>query len=416
MMKNVPELLAPAGNFSSLKVAIQSGADSVFFGIGDFNMRASASVNFQESDLPKIVSMCKSAGVKSYLTLNTLMYNSDLGMMRKCVDLVKQSGVDAIIAADIATILYAREQGVNVHLSTQMSVSNIEGVRFYAQFCDAIVLARELTLEQVKEIIKQIESENIVGPNGDLVKIEVFAHGALCVSVSGRCGMSLYHQNRSANKGQCSQICRRPYKVTDIANGKEMIVDNNYIMSSADLCTIGFLPELVAAGVSILKFEGRGRPPEYVETVVSTYKEAIEAIKSGGFNSDKVKVWQEKLGTVFNRGLSDGYYMGRKLNEWAGRDGSQATQIKVQIGVVEKYYPKIKVAQFTLTAKENLVKNNELLFIGAKTGLVRHVITNLVIDNKEVNQAQQGDVITVMVEQKLKAGDVVYLVKSIAKT
>lgn len=246
-MSIIPELLAPAGNFASLRVALQSGANSVFFGIGDFNMRASASLNFGEADLSEIVGLCSEKGAKSYLTLNTLMYNSDLERMRKYVDLAKETGVTAIIAADIATIVYARKKGVSVHLSTQMSVSNIEGVRFYAQYCDCIVLARELTLEQIKEIVDQVKKENIVGPKGELVKIEVFAHGALCVSVSGRCGMSLFHQGKSANRGQCSQICRRPYKVTDLANGKELVIDNNYVMSSADLCTIGFLPELVAA-------------------------------------------------------------------------------------------------------------------------------------------------------------------------
>lgn len=409
MSLKIPEILAPAGSFASLRAAIKAGCDSVFFGISDFNMRATASNNFSEEDLAKVTSLCKKYKVKTYLTLNTVMYDSDLDRMRRIIDLAKKHHLTAIIAADMATIAYAREKGVEVHISTQISISNIEGVKFYSQFSDRLVLARELNLGQVASIVRQIKEQKIKGPSGRLVEIEVFAHGALCVSVSGRCGMSLYGYNRSANKGQCAQVCRRKYKVTDLVNGKELVIDNNYVMSSADLCTIGMLPQLVEAGIDVLKFEGRGRPPEYVFTVIRTYKEALDAIQDGSYSRELVNKWNKRLKTVFNRGLSEGFYMGRKMSEWAQGDGSKATHIKVQIGVVERYYPRIKVAQVKVQTNQVLAVGEELLITSDKTGLVKVFPQELLLDGKKVKKASQGDVITFKIAEKVRKGDDVYV-------
>jgi len=406
----MPEILAPAGSFASLRAAIKAGCDSVFFGISDFNMRASASNNFTEADLPKLTSLCKQHHIKTYMTLNTVMYDSDLERMRRTIDLAKQHHVTAIIAADMATIAYAREIGVEVHVSTQISISNIEGVKFYSQFSDRLVLARELRLEQVASIIEQIKQRKIKGPSGRLVEIEVFAHGALCVSVSGRCGMSLYAYDRSANKGQCTQVCRKKYKVTDMTNGKELVIDNNYIMSSADLCTIGFLPQLVEAGVDVLKFEGRGRPPEYVYTVVKTYREALDSIKDGAYSQELVNKWNKRLKTVFNRGLSEGFYMGRKMSEWAQGDGSQATHIKVQLGIVQRYYPKLKVAQIKIQASD-LDLGEEILITSDKTGLIKVTPNELWVNENKVKKTHQGDEVTFKISEKVVKGDGVYVMR-----
>lgn len=411
MSLKIPEILAPAGSFASLRAAIKAGCDSIFFGISDFNMRATASNNFSEEDLPKLTSLCKQHKIKTYMTLNTVMYDSDIERMKKTVDLVKKHHVTAIIAADMATIAYAREKGVEVHISTQISISNIESVKFYSQFSDRLVLARELRLEQVAEIVKQIEKQKIKGPSGKLVEIEVFAHGALCVSVSGRCGMSLYSYDRSANRGQCTQVCRRKYKVTDVVNGKELVVDNNYIMSSADLCTIGMLPQLMAAGVDVLKFEGRGRPPEYVFTVIKTYKEAIETVLDGSYSEVLVDKWNKRLKTVFNRGLSEGFYMGRKMSEWAKGDGSQATHIKVQLGTVERYFPKLKVVQVKIQTNEELTLGEELLIISDKTGLVKITPKEIWLDEKKIKKASKGEDITFEIDQKVRKGDEVYVMR-----
>jgi putative protease len=410
MSLKMPEILAPAGSFASLRAAIKAGCDSVFFGISDFNMRASASNNFTEDDLPKLTSLCKKHNIKTYMTLNTVMYDSDLERMRSTIDLAKQHHVTAIIAADMATIAYAREIGVEVHVSTQISISNIEGVKFYAQFSDRLVLARELRLEQVASIIEQIKQRKIKGPSGRLVEIEVFAHGALCVSVSGRCGMSLYAYDRSANKGQCTQVCRKKYKVTDMTNGKELVIDNNFIMSSADLCTIGFLPQLVEAGVDVLKFEGRGRPPEYVFTVIKTYREALDSIKDGSYSQELVNKWNKRLKTVFNRGLSEGFYMGRKMSEWARGDGSQATHTKVQLGIVQRYYPKLKVAQIKIQASD-LDLGEEILITSDKTGLIKVTPEELWVNENKVKKTHQGDEVTFKISEKVVKGDGVYVMR-----
>jgi len=411
MSLKIPEILAPAGSFASLRAAIKAGCDSIFFGISDFNMRATASNNFSEEDLPKLTSLCKEHGIKTYMTLNTVMYDSDLERMRRTIDLAKQHHVTAIIAADMATIAYAREIGVEVHISTQISISNIEGVKFYSQFSDRLVLARELKLEQVAAIVDQIKERKIKGPSGKLVEIEVFAHGALCVSVSGRCGMSLYAYDRSANRGQCTQVCRKKYKVTDMANGKELVIDNNFIMSSADLCTIGMLPQLVESGVDVLKFEGRGRPPEYVFTVIRTYKEALDAIKDGTYSQELVAKWNKRLKTVFNRGLSEGFYMGRKMSEWAEGDGSQATYKKIQLGIVQRYYPKLKVAQIKIQADQYLDLGEEIIITSDKTGIIKVTPAKLKVNELDLKKAHQGDEITFEIDEKVRKGDGVYVMR-----
>lgn len=413
MNLNEIEILAPAGSFASLRAAITAGADAVYFGISDFNMRATASVNFQPSNLKKLTKLCHQAGVKTYLTVNTLMYDDDLPRMKKVIQLAKQHQINAVICADQATISYAREQDVEVHISTQISISNIETVKFYSQFADRMVLARELTLEQVTEIVKQIKKQNICGPRGKLVEIEVFAHGALCVAVSGRCGMSLFHYGTSANRGKCAQVCRHQFKVTDLANGKELVVDNNYVMSSADLSTIGMLDKLVASGVKCLKFEGRGRPPEYVYQVISTYKEALLAIKNDQYDQKKIEQWNQALGTVFNRGFSENFYLGRKVNEWSHGSGNQASSKKTQVGIVQRYYPKIKVVQVLIQAKVTVNQNDSFIITSDKTGLVKGEVKEIWIDDLRVKKANQGQVITFKVNSKVCKNDLVYIIHSI---
>ncbi len=409
---NIPKILAPAGSFASLRAALEAGCDAVYFGVGDFNMRATASVNFAKEDLGKIVKLCKEKNVETNLTLNTLMYNSDLKRMRNMVNLAKKAGISALIAADMATILYARKKKMDVHVSTQVSISNIETVKFFSQYSDRLVLARELTLDQVAEIVKQIKAEDICGPKGELVEIEVFAHGALCVAVSGRCSMSLFHTNRSANRGQCAQVCRRKFRVTDVSTGQSLDVDNNYVMSSADLATIGFLPELVKSGVAVLKFEGRGRSPEYVDTVINVYREALDLCKKLKNKAEyklKLPEWNNRLGTVFNRGLSKGYYMGRQMDEWAKGSGNKATHKKIQIGLVEKYYGKIGVAQVLVQTDDKPKLKDELLIIGPTTGLVKHRVNKLQLDGVNIESVDQGQVVTFEIDRKVRKNDKVYV-------
>lgn len=407
------ELLAPAGSFASLQAAIDAGADAIYFGISDFNMRATASVNFLPTDLKKLSKICKDAGIKTYMTVNTLMYDDDLPRMKKVVQLAKQHDITAVICADQATIAYAREQGVEVHISTQISISNIETVKFYSQFADRMVLARELTLEQIVNIVREIKKQNITGPKGNLIEIEVFAHGALCVAVSGRCAMSLFHYNTSANKGQCAQVCRHQFKITDTATGKELVIDNNFVMSSADLCTIGMLDKLVESGITCLKFEGRGRPAEYVKKVISTYKQALDAISHNTYSSKKIEEWNKDLGTVFNRGFTENFYMGRKVSEWSMGAGSKATTKRIQVGIVEKYYPKIQVVQVLIQAKVLVEKGDNFIITSEKTGLVESQIETLMINEKKVDQAEQGDVITFKIDQKVRKNDMMYLIKQV---
>lgn len=404
------ELLAPAGGFESLNAALNAGADAVFFGVGEINMRATNTANFKIEDLAEISRLTKEKGAKSYLTLNTILYNNDLKLVEQIIDEAKKSNIDAVIAADIATIMYARSVGLEVHISTQLSVSNTASVKFYSQFSDRIVLARELSLEKVAEICKDIKDLNIVGPKGNLVEIEVFAHGALCVAVSGRCSMSLYCYGSSANRGKCTQVCRHKYKVVDLETSQELVVDNNYVMSASDLCTIGLLDKLLETGVTVLKFEGRGRGPEYVQTVIECYKEAVEAINNGTYNKTKIEDWNKRLGTVFNRGFSAGLYMGRHFDEWAGLHGSKATKEKQTIGKVVKYYPKAGVIEIKLTTAHIVEKGQEIIITGKDLGVQKIILNNFWLNENPVEQASKGDLITLKVSNtKFRSGDLVFI-------
>jgi len=398
-MKKI-ELLAPAGSFESLKAAINAGADAVYFGIGNFNMRASAARNFQLEDLPEVVKTCHKNNVKAYVALNTVLYNNELERMQEIINKIKSSGADALIAADIAAIKYTREIDLEVHISTQLSISNTESLKHYAQFADRVVLARELSLEQVKSISEDIRKQTIKGPKGELIELEAFAHGALCVAVSGRCAMSLYCYGRSANRGQCAQVCRREYKITDIETGKELVVDNNYVMSAADLCTIGMLPELLDAGITILKIEGRGRQAEYVDTVISTYKKALKAIDKGEYTQANIEKWLKDLESVYNRGFTQGFYMGRKLDEWSGARGSKASEEKTLIGVVQKYYPKAQVVQVKILAKDIIKEGEKFAIIGPTTGIVKGKLTGMLVNDKAVKSASQNDIVTFKLHNK----------------
>jgi U32 family peptidase len=395
------ELLAPAGNFESLMAAINAGADSVYLGIGEINMRASATTNFQLSDLKSIAKIAHKNMVKVYVTLNTVVYDSEIIEIKKILKEIKKQKIDGVIASDMAVIKLAKDLGIEVHISTQLSISNIEAVKFYSQFADRIVLARELNLEQIEKIIKDIKKLKIKGPKGKLVEIEVFAHGAMCVAQSGRCFMSLFHNNLSANKGKCVQICRRKYRVIDENTGEEMIIDNNFVMSRSDLCTIGMLDKLAKIGVSVLKIEGRGRGPEYVDTVIKTYKKAIEAIENGTYNQKNVDLWQTELKKVFNRGFSEGYYMGRKLNEWSKSENNLATEKKILSGKVEHFYPKIGIVSIKLDKDKTLKNGDNFMITGTTTGVVRGKIESLKID----------DLPTFKVEKKVRVNDKFFIIK-----
>ena len=342
------EIMAPVGSYESLMAAIQGGAKSVYFGIEKMNMRAHSSNNFTFDDLKKIVEICNKNNIKTYLTVNTVIYDSELQLMREIINAAKENEITAIIASDISAINYARSVGVEVHISTQLNVSNIESLIFFAQFADVVVLARELNLDQVSEISKAIRERNITGPSGKLLKIEMFVHGALCMAISGKCYLSLHEKNYSANRGACLQTCRKAYTVTEKESGNQLEIDNEYIMSPKDLCTINFLNKLLDAGVSVLKIEGRARPPEYVKTVSESYNEAIHAYIDGTYGQEKIDAWMNKLSTVFNRGFWDGYYLGRKLGEWSHKYGSRATKRKLYIGKTTNYFSKIKVAEFLI--------------------------------------------------------------------
>ncbi len=413
-MKKV-ELLAPAGSFETLMTAINAGADAVYFGVGDLNMRASAAINFQISDLKKIADICHENKIRAYITLNTVVYNQELEKIREIIDQVKLYGIDAIIASDLAVIEYARKIGVEVHISTQMSVSNTESVRFFSKFADRIVLARELDLEQVQKIIEDIKKENICGPSGKLVEIEIFAHGAMCVAQSGRCAMSLYHYNLSANRGKCTQVCRRKYQVIDMDTNQELVIDNNFVMSRSDLCTIGMLDKLVASGISVLKIEGRGRGPEYVDTVIRTYKEALTTIENGNYSQEKVTTWLFNLKKVFNRNFSTGYYMGRKIEEWSNGENNMATEKKQLIGQIEHYYPKIGVILMTINNDVEIRQGDQLMITGPTTGTLKGKFEDLLVNDEKSDRAIKGDSITFKVSEKVRVNDKVFLIYSSEK-
>ncbi len=403
----IPELLAPAGSWAALTAAIQAEADAIYFGVEELNMRANTAQKFTLDDLAEIAKQCHENKIKCYLALNVLVYDQELEQAKKVIDAVRDAKIDAVICFDPSVIEYARSQGVEVHISTQHSISNIEAVKFFSQWADRMVLARELTLEQIKEIVDEIQEQKITGPSGRLVEIEIFIHGAMCVSVSGRCGMSLYCHNTSANRGMCFQPCRRAYQVTDPETGKAMKVDNNYVMSPEDLCTIGLLNEIIDIGVVCLKIEGRGRTADYVDRVVRAYREALESIEQGTYTKDKIDAWNKQLGTVYNRGLSDGFYRGKAFKYWCGSYGSQATEKKEFVGPVTKFYPRISVAEINVQASK-LEEGTEVIFMGKTTGVHRTCAKNLIVEEKPVKVAKQGDALTFEVSERVRRGDKLY--------
>lgn len=411
------EIMAPVGSYESLSAAIQAGADAIYFGVGQLNMRSRSAANFDLEDLSKICRICREHAIRTYLTVNTIIYNDEIEQMHALVQAAKEAGVSAIIASDMAVITYANSIGVEVHISTQCNISNVEAVRFFAQFADVVVTARELPLKQVAEITQFIRDNDIRGPKGELVQVEVFAHGALCMSVSGKCYLSLDEYNYSANRGACLQLCRRKYLVKDVESDTELIVDGKYIMSPKDLCTIGFLDKVVKAGVRVLKIEGRGRSADYVKVVVECYREALDAIADGTYTPERISQWTERLATVFNRGFWDGYYLGRKMGEWSERYGSQATENKVFLGKVTNYYNRPQVAEMKIETAEHLCVGEDLMVIGQTTGVYRATVEELRLGDtaQPVPEVGQGDVFSVKTTELLHRGDKLYRVDRVVE-
>lgn len=399
--------MAPAGSYESLMAALNAGADSVYFGVGELNMRARSSANFTLDDLARIVAIAKEYGVKTYLTVNTILYDGELPAMRAIIDRAVEEGVDAVIASDQAAIFYARQAGLEVHISTQLNVSNLETLRFYSQWADVVVLARELSLEQVGYIHENILSQNICGPSGEPVKIEMFAHGALCMAVSGKCYLSMHETGCSANHGACRQICRRSFMLTDRDTGGELRTEGNYILSPKDLCTITFLDKFIGAGVRVLKIEGRARSAEYVKRVVECYREAVEAVAGGTFSHEKAAVWTERLSEVFNRGFWGGYYLGSPVAELSGEYGSSATKRKVYVGKVTNFFKKIGIAEVYVEASP-LEEGSELVFIGETTGAVEARAENIHVHEKPVETAPQGEYCSLKTPVPVRRGDKLY--------
>ncbi|MDD4822956.1 MAG: U32 family peptidase [Bacteroidales bacterium] len=404
MMTNDLEIMAPAGSWESLAAAIQAKADSIYFGVENLNMRAHSSNNFTIADLHEIVGICKEQGMKCYLTINTVIYDGELELMRRIIDAAAEAGVTAIIAADVAVMEYAVRKGVEIHLSTQLNISNIEALRFYARFADVVVLARELNMKQVKEIYRQVVEEKICGPKGELIRIEMFCHGALCMAISGKCYLSLNELNSSANRGACYQVCRRGYTVMDKDKEIELDVDNQYIMSPKDLKTIHFMDEMIDAGVKVFKIEGRARGAEYVRTVVECYKEAAQCCLDGTFSEEKVAAWDERLKRVFNRGFWNGYYLGQRLGEWSKKYGSNATTLKVYIGKGVKYFEKIGVAEFLMETK-SLKVGDTILITGPTTGAIEMKVEEIRVDLKPVQETVKGENFSLKIPEKIRPSD-----------
>ncbi len=402
------EIMAPVGSWESLYAAHQGGADAIYFGIEGLNMRSRSSVNFTLEDLHTIAKWCHEHGMKSYLTVNTIVYDEDMDYMRQIVTAARDAQVSAIIASDMATILFARSIGVEVHISTQVNVSNSEAARYYSQWADVMVLARELNLEQVTKITDFIGKNDVRGPHGERVRLEMFCHGALCMAVSGKCYMSLHQENTSANRGACRQICRRGYLVTDLVNGDELAIENKYIMSPKDLKTIHFLNKMVDAGVTVFKIEGRARGPEYVRTVVGCYDEALKAICDGTYTEERIDEWNERLGKVFNRGFWDGYYMGQRLGEWSSKYGSSATRVKVYAAKGIRYYTNLGVAEFLMEAGE-LHVGDEAWIIGPTTGAIPLTIEEIRVDLKPVEKTVKGEHFSIKTDAKIRPSDKLYL-------
>lgn len=414
-MNDKIEVMAPVGSYESLSAAIQAGADAVYFGVGNLNMRSRSAANFGLDDLAQIAAIAHEHGIRTYLTVNTIIYNHEIEEMHTLVQAAKAAGISAIIASDMAVIMYANSIGVEVHISTQCNISNVEALRFFAQFADVVVTARELPLRQVAEMTQYIRDNDIRGPKGELVQVEVFAHGALCMSVSGKCYLSLDNYNYSANRGACLQLCRRQYLVKDLESDIELVVDGKYIMSPKDLCTIGFLDKIVNAGVRVLKIEGRGRSADYVKVVVECYKEALQAIAEGTYTPERIEEWTERLRTVFNRGFWDGYYLGRKMGEWSERYGSQATENKVFLGKVTNYYNRPQVAEMRIETAESLHVGDKLMVTGQTTGVYTAVVEEIRLGKnaKPVEEVGQGDIFSVKTTELLHRGDKLYRVDTV---
>jgi putative protease len=401
------ELMAPAGNFESMQAALDNGADSIYFGVEQLNMRARATINFTLEDLPEIVKRCEAKNVRTYLTLNTIIYDHDLSIVKTLIKQAKQANVTAVIAMDQAVIAVAREHNMEVHISTQINITNIETVKFYALFADTMVLSRELSLRQVKHITEQIEKEQIKGPSGRLVEIEIFGHGALCMAVSGKCYMSLHSHNSSANRGACKQNCRKKYTVIDQETGVEMELENEYIMSPKDLCTIDFLDQVADAGIKVLKIEGRGRAPEYVAKVIKCYREAIDSIANDNYSKEQAISWMQELEKVYNRGFWSGYYLGQKLGEWSKGSGSHATQKKVYIGKGVHFYPKAKVGEFKIEAYD-LSIDDTILITGPTTGAKEFQLKQMLVNDEQLLKGTKGDSITIPLDFRIRPSDKLY--------
>ena len=407
------ELMSPAGDFTSMQAAIDNGADSIYFGVEQLNMRARASMNFTLDDLPEISRRCSEKGVRTYLTLNTIIYDHDLSLIKTLLDKAKAANLTAVIAMDQAVISYARQIGMEVHISTQINITNIETVKFYALFADTMVMSRELSMSQIKKICNQIVKEQVKGPSGNLVEVEIFGHGALCMAVSGKCYLSLHSANSSANRGACKQNCRKKYTVIDQETGFEIELDNEYMMSPKDLCTISFLDQIVDAGVSVLKIEGRGRAPEYVATVTKCYREAIDLIADGPNSEEKVVEWMKQLETVYNRGFWGGYYLGQELGEWSAENGSAATQKKVYIGKGRHFYPKSNIAEFSIEAYD-LIVGDKVLIQGPTTGSQEMLLEAMRVDQKpDAEKATKSDVVTFKTDFKVRPSDKLYKIVAV---
>ncbi len=406
-MNNNIEIMAPVGSFESLTAAIQGGADSVYFGLGKLSMRAKSSNNFTVEDLKEIVKTAKKNSIRTYLAVNTIIYDEDIQMMKQIVDLAKLYGITAVIASDQAVMNYAFSQGVQVHLSTQLNISNIESVKFYSEYADVVVLARELNLNQVKAITDAVNEQKITGPGGNLIQIEIFTHGALCMAVSGKCYLSLHEQNYSANRGTCLQTCRKAYVVTEKESGNELEIDNEYIMSPKDLMTINFINKIIDAGVKVLKIEGRARSPEYVKTVSECYREAVDSCLEGTYTQEKIDKWTERLKTVFNRGFWDGYYLGRKIGEWSHKYGSRATKQKIYLGRGTNYFAKVKVAEFKIQTG-SLKVGDEILITGPTTGVIQTIVKEIRFDEKPVEEVFKGQTISIQIGEKVRRADKIY--------
>tara|TARA_R110002050_G_scaffold260734_3_gene400570 strand:+ start:11627 stop:12886 length:1260 start_codon:yes stop_codon:yes gene_type:complete len=401
------ELMAPAGNFESLQAALDNGADSIYFGVEQLNMRARASINFTLEDLPEISKRCHAKKVRTYLTLNTIIYDHDLSLVKTLINKAKEADINAVIAMDQAVIMAAREVGMEVHISTQINITNIETVKFYALFADTMVLSRELSLRQVKKITVQIEKEQIKGPSGKLIEIEIFGHGALCMAVSGKCYMSLHSYNSSANRGACKQNCRKKYTVIEQETGFEMEIDNEYIMSPKDLCTIDILDQVADSGIKVLKIEGRGRAPEYVAHVISCYREAIDSLQSGTYQKEKVITWMQNLEKVYNRGFWNGYYLGQKLGEWSDGSGSHATQKKVYIGKGTHFFPKPQIGEFKIEAYDISI-GDTILITGPTTGAKEIEVNDMMVNDEKLTKGTKGDLVTIPLGFRVRPSDKLY--------